>query len=119
CDVRGALTTTGEGAPDGSARFETKLPAEWNGKFLFLGVGGLGGNLFPSVTRADLLAASTKNYATAITDTGHQASGADGSWALMKPGVADEAKLTDYYFRGVHQATLATRRLVQAYYGKP
>jgi hypothetical protein len=31
CDVRGALTTTGEGA-DGSARFETKLPAQWNGQ---------------------------------------------------------------------------------------
>ena len=120
CDVKGALTTTGEGAPDGSARFEVKLPAQWNGKFVFLGVGGLGGNLYPSVTRADLLAAANGNYATAITDTGHTgASSADGSWALAKPGVADEAKLTDYYFRAVHQVTLAARQLVQSYYGKP
>jgi feruloyl esterase len=119
CDVKGALTTTGEGAPDGSARFEVKLPAQWNGKFLFLGVGGLGGNLSPSVTRADLLAATSGNYATAITDTGHEgASSADGRWALVKPGVADEAKLTDYYFRAVHQVTLATRQLVQGYFGK-
>jgi len=120
CDVKGTLTTTGEGAPDGSARFEVKLPVGWNGKFLFLGVGGLGGNLYPSVTRADLLAATTGNYATAITDTGHEgASGADGSWALARPGVADEAKLIDYYFRAVHQVTLATRQLVEGYFGKP
>ncbi|HEX4505922.1 MAG TPA: tannase/feruloyl esterase family alpha/beta hydrolase [Alphaproteobacteria bacterium] len=120
CDVKGTLATTGEGAPDGSARFEVRLPVQWNGKFLFIGVGGLGGNLYPSVTRADLLAATTGNYATAITDTGHTgASSADGSWALVKPGVADEAKLTDYYFRAVHQVTLATRQLVQGYFGKP
>jgi len=119
CDVKGALITTGEGAPDGSARFEVKLPSQWNGKFLFLGVGGLGGNLYPSVTRADLLAATAANYATAITDTGHEgASSADGRWALAKPGVADEAKLTDYYFRAVHQVTLATRQLVQGYFGR-
>jgi feruloyl esterase len=120
CDVKGTLATTGEGAPDGSARFEVRLPAPWNGKFLFIGVGGLGGNLYPSVTRADLLTSTTGNYATGITDTGHTgSSSADGSWALAKPGVADDAKLTDYYFRAVHQVTLATRQLVQSYYGKP
>lgn len=120
CDVKGTLVTTGEGAPDGLARFEVRLPAQWNGKFLFLGVGGLGGNLYPSVTRADLLAATAGNYATAITDTGHEgAASADARWALIKAGVADEAKLTDYYFRAVHQVTLAARQLVQSYYGKP
>jgi hypothetical protein len=32
CDVKGALTTTGEGAPNGSAGFEVRLPVQWNGK---------------------------------------------------------------------------------------
>src|SRR5712691_11422853 len=40
CDVRGSVTTSGNGAADGSAGFEIKLPANWNHKFLFLGVGG-------------------------------------------------------------------------------
>lgn len=119
CDVKGTLATAGEGAPDGSARFEVKLPTQWNGKFLFIGVGGLGGNLSPSVTRSDLLAATAKNYATAITDTGHEGAGTDALWALGNRGVPDEAKLADYYFRAVHQATLATRQLVQSYFGKP
>ena len=30
-----------------------------------------------------------------ITDTGHQAGGTDASWALIAPGVPDEAKLSD------------------------
>ena len=44
CDVIGTLNTTGEGAPNGSAGFELRLPDNWNNKFLFFGVGGLGGS---------------------------------------------------------------------------
>ena len=118
CDVKGTLTTTGEGAPDGAARFEVRLPAQWNGKVLFLGVGGFGGNLYPSVTRTDLLAASAGNFATAITDTGHEGLNANASWALVKPGVADDAKLTDYYFRAVHEVAVTAKQLIQGYFGK-
>ncbi len=118
CDVLGTVATNGEGAPGGAARFELKLPVHWNGKFVFWGVGGLGGNLYPSVTRADIIAATVKGYATAITDTGHQAGGTDASWAIVKPGVPDEAKLADYYFRAVHDVTIATKLLVQGYFDK-
>src|SRR3981189_3398362 len=44
CDVKGSVTTSGEGAGPNSAGFEAKLPATWNGKFIFNGVGGLGGD---------------------------------------------------------------------------
>jgi feruloyl esterase len=119
CVVGGMVATSGEGAPDGSARFAVTLPVLWNGKFLFWGVGGLAGNLFPSATRADIITAITKGYATAITDTGHEApAGTDGSWSLKGPGVADEAKLADYFFRAVHDVTLAARQLVGAYFGR-
>jgi feruloyl esterase len=119
CEVRGTVTTTGEGAPDGAARFAVRLPVQWNGKFLFWGVGGLAGNLGISATRADVVAAMAKGYATAITDTGHEAGGTDGSWSLKSPGVADDAKLADYYFRAVHDVTVAAKQLVQGYFAKP
>ena len=116
CDVLGSVATSGEGAPHGVAKFELKLPVSWNSKFVFWGVGGLAGSLYPSVTRSDIIAATAKGYATAVTDTGHQASGTDASWALVKPGVADEAKLADYYFRAVHDVTAAAKLLVKGYY---
>jgi feruloyl esterase len=119
CDVRGTVTTAGEGAPDGSARFAVRLPVQWNGKFLFWGVGGLAGNLGISATRADIVAALAAGYATAITDAGHEAGGTDASWSLKSPGVADDAKLADYYFRAVHDVTVAAKQLVQGYFAKP
>ena len=82
CDVRGSVTTRGDGAADGSAGFEIKLPANWNDKFLFLGVGGLAGSLNPEANGSDVAQSLIKGYATAITDTGHQAFVLDGSWAL-------------------------------------
>src|SRR5262249_30154253 len=119
CQVLGTLRTTGFGAPDGSAGFELVLPSPWNGKFLFFGVGGFAGSLSPAVSPIDFLQALPKGYATIVTDTGHQAGATDARWALTAPGVPDEAKITDYYFRATHQVTQAGKRLVQSYYQAP
>lgn len=118
CDVRGALTTTGFGAPNGSAQFEFKLPANWNGKFLFWGVGGFAGTTQSLATNAfDPVNALAEGYATAVTDTGHEAGGTDASWAITAPGVPDEAKLTDYYFRATHEVAVAGKAFTRAFYG--
>ena len=118
CDVLGMLKTTGEGAPDGSAQFEVKLPADWNGKFLYLGVGGFAGALRPSVNGVDLQEALPQGYAVAISDTGHTGKGPfDADWAIEAPGRPDHAKLADYYFRATHQVTVAAKQLVQRHYG--
>jgi Tannase and feruloyl esterase len=116
CDVLGTLRTTGFGAPDGSARFEIKLPATWNGKFLFLGVGGFAGSLNPAVNPVDFIGSLGLGYATAVTDTGHSAGATDARWALNALGQPDEAKITDYYFRAAHQVTAAGKELVSRYY---
>lgn len=117
CHVQGFVTTAGFGAPDGSAGFEVRLPAVWNRKFIFWGVGGLAGTTTsPAVTLTDLLGAVAKGYATAITDTGHQAGGTDASWAILAPGVPDRAKVVDYYFRATHQVTVAAKQLAQGFY---
>ena len=45
CRVNGTVRTDGEGAGANQAEFQIDLPSFWNGKFLFLGGGGMDGNL--------------------------------------------------------------------------
>ena len=118
CDVIGQLNTSGGGAPEGSAGFEMQLPANWNKKFLFYGVGGLAGAGTPdfSANFVDRQGALAKGYATAITDAGHLAGNTDASWALLSPGVPDEAKLADYYYRATHEVTVAGKALARKFY---
>src|SRR2546427_67484 len=87
CDVRGSVDTGGN-----SAGFRFQLPVNWNGKLLFYGVGGTGGNvLAPSPNGVDRAASLVKGYATGVTDTGHQnPNNADASFALTAPGVPAE-----------------------------
>ncbi|HKW53358.1 MAG TPA: tannase/feruloyl esterase family alpha/beta hydrolase [Stellaceae bacterium] len=119
CIVTGKVKTHGFGAPDGSAQFKLTLPATWNQKFVQFGQGGFAGTLSVSANAADSGVASGAGYASAVTDTGHQAGSTDARWALISPGVPDEAKLTDYYFRAVHQVAEASKELVRRYYGSP
>ena len=119
CDVVGQLNTRGYSQPQGSAGFELRLPANWNNKFLFFGVGGLAGAGYPdfSANPTDQLAALGKGYATAITDEGHLAGNTDASFALVAPGRPDRGKLADYFFRATHLVTVAGKLLTQGFYG--
>jgi feruloyl esterase len=117
CDVIGSINTSDGNAPPGSAAFELRLPDAWNRKFLFLGVGGLAGTYaVTSANPVDTASALGKGYATMVTDTGHQAGGTDASWALIRSGVAADAKVADYLYRATHDATAAGKQLVQRYY---
>jgi feruloyl esterase len=114
CDVKGSVATSGEGAEPGSAIFEVILPANWNQKFIFNGVGGLAGSLNSSANPADQASFLAKGYATAITDTGHLVSNA--TWEYTAPGAPDMPKIIDYFYRAVHDVTLAAKQLVKSYY---
>jgi feruloyl esterase len=127
CRVSGFVKTMGFGAPDGSADFLFELPANWNGKFLFIGVGGFAG--LPSPTGiapnpVDFFEALPLGYAIGTTDEGHRdqlpagaPSSTDGSWAILAPGVPNEAALTDYFFRATHEVTVAGQRFTRAFFG--
>ncbi|HEX7968978.1 MAG TPA: tannase/feruloyl esterase family alpha/beta hydrolase, partial [Stellaceae bacterium] len=117
CVVLGTVKTTGFGAPDGLAKFQLTLPpaAAWNKKFVQFGQGGFAGGLSAATNAGDRLKAG--NYAQAITDTGHTAGTTDASWALVSPGKPDRARLTDYYFRAVHEVAVAMKELVGRFYG--
>ncbi len=112
CDVKGSVTTTGFGAPDGSALFEMRLPTNWNHKLLGLGNGGFAGSVSLGGTNPALV----KGYALVDGDTGHEAGGTDARWALNADGTPNEAKLADYYFRAVHETTQAAKTLTERFF---
>jgi tannase/feruloyl esterase len=101
CRVDGHVAT-----PGNTVSFRLGLPAAWNGKLLFEGVGGFGGSIGQLTTGLE------KGYASASTDTGHQGTATDASWALNNP-----AKRIDFAYRGTHVTAVAARALSQAYYG--
>jgi len=97
-------------APDSRIRFEVWMPATgWNGKFMGVGNGGWSGEIwYPSMG-----AALRDNYATASTDTGHEGSFKDASFALGHP-----EKVVDFGYRAVHEMTVKAKAIVSAFYGK-
>ena len=92
-------------SPGNEVNFRLGLPDGWNGKFLFQGVGGLGGTI------ANLDASLVRGYASASTDTGHLAS--DPNWG------SNRAKEIDYGHRGTHVTAVASKALASAFYAKP
>lgn len=75
CKVNGTI------AP--SLNFEMRLPQAWNGKMYYGGGGGYNGAI-PGLS----VPALTQGYAQVSSDSGHQASGLDASFALNDPFAA-------------------------------
>jgi hypothetical protein len=69
---------TGQLAP--ALNFQIVLPDDWNGKLHYSGGGGYNGSV-PGVGGA-ILAALEHGYVTVASDSGHQGSGVDASFAL-------------------------------------
>jgi feruloyl esterase len=101
CQVDASVAT-----PGNAVGLRLGLPATWNGKVLFEGVGGFAGSFGSLKTGLD------RGYASASTDTGHRAPLTDASWAAGNP-----AKVIDYAHRGTHVTAVAAKQLSQAYYG--
>jgi hypothetical protein len=96
---------------DSYIRFEVWLPASnWNGKFLGVGNGGFAGE----IDYDGMAGVLKRGYATAATDTGHEADAEDATWAYKHP-----EKLIDFGYRGLHETTIAAKELIEAFYGKP
>jgi len=90
---------------------ELWMPADgWNGKFLGVGNGGFAGQ----ISYQELAIAVSLGYAGAATDTGHQGSAIDASWALGHP-----QQVIDFGYRAVHEMTMKSKVLVQSYYPAP
>lgn len=91
-------------------KFSVWLPDAWNGKFVMGGQGGFAGAVD---NQAMTLGALQKGYATAATDTGHAAQGADGSWAL-----GEMERIVNYGHLAIHRTTTTAKAAVNARYGR-
>lgn len=107
CDVRGVILP--------EAKFAVKLPTNWNQRFYMVGGGGFAGQLSLPQMNPGL----QKGYATATTDTGHDAAKEPlGTFAEHRADnpQADRKKL-DYAYLAVHNTAVVAKQLIKAYYG--
>lgn len=111
CRVVGVIAPTS----DSVINFELWMPTgtAYNGRFQGVGNGALGGGIaYPAMYTA--LAAG---YATASTDTGHIGSSSDASYAFTPDKVYHPQKIIDWGYRSIHLMTVASKSLVNQYYG--
>jgi Tannase and feruloyl esterase len=107
CRVEGTIRPTA----GSDIRFELWLPpaSAWNGKYEGVGNGGFAG----FITYEPMRWALEAGYAVSGTDTGHVASVVDARWALGHP-----EKVADFGWRAIHETAVASKAIVEAYYGR-
>jgi feruloyl esterase len=104
--------------------FRLELPPAWNQHFLFEGCGGNCGSVTStSVNPLDADEALGLGYAVVNTDTGHEQDPATIllTWAVSDstPPAVNAPAIIDFYYRAVHQVTVATKQYVEAFYSAP
>jgi hypothetical protein len=104
CSVTGTL------AP--KIGFQVILPSQtWTQRYLQVGCGGLCGNItLQSGASAGCAVMSAGGFVMAATDMGH--SGQDAAWGL------DDQQRQDFAHRAQHLTALASKALIQAFYGQ-
>jgi hypothetical protein len=115
CHVAGSFEhrTGVEGKPY-AIGFAINMPAEWNGRYMFQGGGGLNGAIREPVgpQATGDRPALERGFAIVSTDSGHQGGGFDGSF------MADQLALLNFQFLANAKTAEVTRPMVEAYYGK-
>jgi hypothetical protein len=93
-------------------RFEVNLPTSWNGRLYMFGNGGFAGEALDAPIRvATAQRALARGFATAQTNTGHDAAAEPFATFAASP-----QKFADYAYRAVHVTALTAKRIAQAYY---
>ncbi|PYO81747.1 MAG: hypothetical protein DMD68_12815 [Gemmatimonadetes bacterium] len=88
-------------------KFELWMPLQgWNGKFEGYGNHGFAGN----IEYTDMGPELVKGYAVGGTDTGHQ--GNATAW------MQNLQQIIDYGSRGIHEMTVKSKAIIEAFYGK-
>jgi Tannase and feruloyl esterase len=115
CKVIGSIhKRVGADKEDYAIRFELRMPANWNGKFLFQGGGGLDGSVNAAIGFAGFgtAPALARGYVVVSTDAGHQGM----SNSIF--GKEQEARL-DYAYKAIGEVTRAAKEVLTHYYSRP
>jgi pimeloyl-ACP methyl ester carboxylesterase len=116
CRVSGVIDerTGRDGKPYGIG-FAVALPAQWNGRFVFQGGGGLNGSVQPPLGAAYAGAqnALERGFAVASTDSGHHSEGFDAGF------FRDQQASLDFLYDGVAKVTVVAKAIIGQHYGKP
>jgi feruloyl esterase len=92
--------------------FELRLPAKWNGRFLYQGGGGNDGVVRPAVgPQAAPGYALNRGFAVVTTDAGHQ--GADAGFGF------DPVARVDNAYNAHDRVAVTAKALIRQYYSRP
>jgi feruloyl esterase len=108
----GQKSCTVEGVLAPSIGFKLTLPlTDWTQRYLQVGCGGLCGSINLDIGAADgCVPAAAGKLVVAATDMGHQGPAPDFG--------RDPQKRVDFAYRGVHLTALASKKLIEAFYGQ-
>ncbi|KAK6865474.1 hypothetical protein PG995_002002 [Apiospora arundinis] len=104
-----AVTIYVKSSPVSAYRFGLFLPVNWNSRALTYGNGGFGGG----IDWLEMGAGVRYGFATISTDTGHNSTSTDASWALNNP-----ERKTDWGWRAIHGSVEIGKKVVEEYYKK-
>jgi feruloyl esterase len=125
CRVQGIMEErSGVRAIPYGTRFEVRLPAEWNGRFMFQGGGGTQGNLASATGSAGTLSPTlARGFAVATENGGHQnsdlAPDPNGVIILNNMFYDDPQAVRDWAYRSVEITTRTAKHLIRGFYGRP
>jgi feruloyl esterase len=110
CRVAATLTPT----PDSNIKVEVWMRySGWNGRYLGLGNGGIGG----IIVYSGLAGALQLGHAVANTDMGTSPAATDPAGGLVLIGHPE--KQIDYATRSTHLMTVFAKQIIWAFYGQP
>ena len=114
CRLEGVIGAhTGRDGKAYGIRFAVAMPAQWNGRLVYQGGGGLNGSVQPPIgaVAAGEMPALARGFAVVDSDSGHEGAVFDGSF------MADQQAALDFLYQSIGKVMAAARPLIAAHYG--
>jgi hypothetical protein len=116
CQVQGIINKRigADGFPYGDS-FEVRLPAQWNGRFMFQGGGGTEGAVPPATGSAGTLSPTlARGWVVASQDGGHE----NKDLPVPNQFFLDPQAVADHAYRSIDVTTQTAKFLIDVYYGQ-